>query len=61
MKHVAGWNKSECAKIRMLCFAWIDTTDDYFTQWDDTAQIRGSKFLWTLQNACANKKILSAL
>ena len=21
-KHVAGWNKSECAKVRVLCFAW---------------------------------------
>jgi hypothetical protein len=29
----------------MLCFAWIGTADDYFTQWYDGAQIRGSKFL----------------
>jgi len=26
-RHVAGWNKSECARVRELCFVWIGTID----------------------------------
>jgi len=26
-KHVARWNKSEGARVRVLCFAWICTVD----------------------------------
>jgi len=38
LKHVARLNKSECAKVRVLC-PWIGTVDDWLTQWDDVAQI----------------------
>jgi len=27
-KHVAGWNKSESAKVRDLCFVWIWSVED---------------------------------
>jgi len=35
---VEGWNKPERLKVRVLCFVWIGTVDDRFTQRDDDAQ-----------------------
>lgn len=39
-----GWNKSERVRL-VLCFCVDWTVDDWFTQWDDVAQIRTTGFM----------------
>jgi hypothetical protein len=46
-KHAARWNKSERVKVKVLCCMWICTAGDWFTQWDDIAQINiGNWTVW---------------
>jgi hypothetical protein len=34
-----GWNKSERAKVRELCFVWVGTADAWLTKQDDDDHI----------------------
>ena len=39
---VAGWNKSDFVKVRVLCIACIGTVGDRFTQRDDDVQMHNT-------------------